>query len=212
MASNSGQQGGDTYSKFNLLIIVCTFHIFQVFYSIRIIRDDVSALHQPHLNISHNGTISNKPSVWRVTLLCSGVKTIKVSVTIGIHVRTENGELDRSFEIIRQKMCVVDNSSGVNKKATPSSKRTEPHLIFAGILLGALVLILFMVISVLSFHLRQRKKLTSGISSDFGGQRKGSSFNLNHFQYPSRDGQQQCHDPPGHLPPNSQHNNPSNSM
>lgn len=120
---------------------------------------DPLALHQPTLNISHSGLVpTSPPFVFRVTLPCSGRQAGKVTVGLEIEVDLENGE-KKVMHIQRMKECRLDeNLAGDERSGGVAAgsegvafseivkDRTPPHLVFLGVLLGACLVVVAMVI------------------------------------------------------------------
>ncbi len=147
----------------------------QVPYSLRILSSDPEALHQPHVNISHRGVIpkKRKASVWRVTLPCSGRK--KASVLVSIHLAVN----DESYTIKRKKECLKkeffpSSSLGtrdVHDGNDDHQSSPPPHVIFYGMLAGALGAVASLAAAVSTANCRRQRQ----VRSDGGGQVKAVS-------------------------------------
>ena len=130
----------------------------QIPYKMKLSTSDPLALHQPTLNISHSGLVpTSPPFVFRVTLPCSGRQAGKVIIGLEIEVELESGE-KKVMHIQRMKECRLDENLAGDERAGGVSgsegvafsemvnDRTPPHLVFLGVLLGACLVVVAMVV------------------------------------------------------------------
>ena len=123
--------------------------------------EEVNAMYQPHLNVSHSGRVPKDKEIFRISLPCTGRFDALVRVDITLQFNVSSGDGDNfHVHLTREKTCSADSGANVHPSSSSSydgldySGTVQPHVVFLASLLSALAAVVCTMICIVIVHVK----------------------------------------------------------
>ena len=138
---------------------------YRIFIATKSFQDDSrsveDAMYQPSLNISHQGKLSVKEQIIRISLTCNGRVHATVDIDIKINFEVDDEDQDSKtieLNLKRRKTCAAanpyDELHGPNSGSPEWQDVGKPDVTFLAIIFTAFIIMIFTIVFIITVNLK----------------------------------------------------------